>query len=438
MQNNDKSKKTVLIDLTANSPSPVNGSKSTNPPACIRSSSIQPAPPQHHQQPKTTASSNPSSSVPPTPAAVRSPAMKNPYSTSKKVSTPMVNPYAKKPAKSFVGGAEQARLNARKRQGKKIAVPKPSNVSEVVSRHMNPVDRFFMIMLMTTAAEYMKAATKDSVAQEIWEACCRRAGVPLCKNPIAPVYSTASEHYSIRTALMLEEARHSISVGMETSWSRRKQPLHMLCLVQERNRQGFIKATFRKNLKFTKDELFSIRPGSVVQCMMRDDQPIVKNAYLGVITSANRESTEKERSFSVSFFVDNMPDTTKMDVSIMFITQLVTECRCFEALTTMPNLAFTKQLLGAPESQVKGVHTRFKDDGTATVNSKEEPGKTLDDFFKAKPVKEEESKIFSFKKLNKTQEDAAYSFLNSASGTISIVQGPPGTGMQTSDAFANY
>lgn len=423
MQNGAADKKSVLIDLTANSPSPCNASHATNTPAC-KSSLIQ-ARQLLPELPEPALTTNPhTNNTPSTPAIGPPLTIRNPYSSSKNTSTAMVNPYTQKKPASFVGGAEQARLKARKRQGKKIAVPKQANASEVVNRHMNAFDRFFTIMFKTSAAEYLKAATKDSVAQEIWEACCRRAGVPICNNPIASVYSTASEHFSARASLVLEEARNAVSAGMGSSWSRRKQPLYLTCLVQEKSRYGGIKASFKKNVKFEKEELFNIRPGAVIQCIIRDDQPIVNNAYLGVITAANRESVEMNRSFSVSFFVDDMPDTSKMDVSISFITQLVTECRCFEALTTMPHLAFTKQLLGTPGAQLKGVHTRFEEGKSKEV----ETSNTLDNYFRAKPVEEEQSTIFKIKKLNKTQEDAAYGFLNSAPGSISIVQGPPGTG----------
>jgi hypothetical protein len=342
----------------------------------------------------------------------------------------MVNPYAKKPLGSFVGGAEQARVKARKRQGKKIEVPTQPKATEVVNRTLHAFDRFFIIMLTSTASDYLKAATKDQVAKDIWHACCRRAGVQPLENPIAPVYSTASEHFSVRTALVMEEARHSVSAGLETSWKQRKPPLHATGVSQERvSRSGIFKVTFRKSSgKFTKDELFHIRPGSIVQCMLRDDQPIINNAYLGVITTGSRDVVETQRSFTCSFFVEKMPDLTKLEVSMAFITQLVTEYRCFEALTTMPHLTFTKQLMGSLESQSKGVHTRFDEgnekEATKSVN-------TIENYFQTKPIKEdveEAPKYFHPMTLNKTQQDAANSFLHSAAGTISIVQGPPGTG----------
>jgi hypothetical protein len=343
----------------------------------------------------------------------------------------MVNPYAKKPMPpantSFVGGAEKARVNARKRQGKKIDVPKQAKATEVVNRTLHAFDRFFIIMLTSAAADYLKAATKDQVAKEIWHACCRRAGVQPCENPVAPRYSTVSEHFAVRAALVMEEARHSISAGLETCWKQRKHPLYMTGVSQERvSRSGIVKVTFRKSSgKFAKDELYNIRPGSIVQCMLRDDQPIVNNAYLGVITTGSRDMVETQRSFTCSFFAENMPDLTKLEVSIAFVTQLVTECRCFEALTTMPHLPFMSQLLGSTESQSKAVHTRF-DDGKEKEDKKSE--KTIEQYFQPKPVKQEAPKYFHAKKLNKTQEDAANTFLNSAAGTISIVQGPPGTG----------
>jgi AAA domain len=418
----------------------------------------------------------------------KSTTMVNPYKTTVK------NPYQKRPVSSsppppqttFIGGAEAARRRAvqelkRKsssmksgkatrilRPGEQLSDPPNVKKKNVLSKYMNTFERFFAALFRSTVEEYRASASQSS-STKLWECLCSRLDVTVPTQPVDARYADLVQHCQVRVALILEECRNTVadaihkihvqsSARSNASYGR-NQPLRLSEIgVQRieptsqkasRETAEHSKVTFQKSMtSFTYAELSVIRPGAVFLCSLGGDR-----STLGVVVTGNRDHVESTRSFAMMLFRD-MELTPHMRVTLIYVTQLVTQYRCFEALTTNYTIHFISHLLGHPPDVPKNTHIRFgkqrvsfSQSSDTSDNSDEEEDDVLLQPTKHRLIsnglslkgirsgsKEDNdpiSKYFHIPILNATQDEAAQTFLSSKPNTITIVQGPPGTGKTT-------
>jgi hypothetical protein len=381
----------------------------------------------------------------------------------------------------FIGGAEAARRKARQKRRQPTLIQRPGQAhpanattsSKTPSEptlelplKMNTFERFFAALLRSPHSDFVQSAANDSTATAasllLWQTICRRVGLVPPTQPLAACYRhDYAAHFGLRAALVLEEARHAIATALlrmpmntttVSSAGRNKKarggggqhnqpgtsvPTFAVTthLVEPSNSHGHIRVTFVKSSpqKFTTAELYHIRPGAIVQCT------VGTMIRLGVICNANRDQVMASQCIHCLFFQsdDWHPD---MHGTVSIVTQLVTQLRCFEAMTLAhpeKTIGFLHALVGIKHA----VHTRFsedQEDGTLVGKS----GRTMEitqvtpcDPPTAATVTPralspclESTPQFDIPSLNATQHDAAQAYLQSAPHTITLVQGPPGTG----------
>jgi hypothetical protein len=345
------------------------------------------------------------------------------------------NPYKKK----FVGGAEKARLDAQKKnRGTKIMRPEEKERldSEVLPKKMFPFERFFASLLRSSPQEFLEADTVEQKSEALWGVICNRVNLKTLKAPIPACVQDPQVHFDLRAALVLEEARNAISQPLASKWKHRKVPSGTMTLTAHYHEEksnansnlGHAKIVFVKQLPFTKDELFNIRPGGIFECLPRDKQRSIQNVILGVVGSSARETIEKSRSFTLFIFRDVPHKIEETDWIVAPITALITELRQFEAMTCKPSsIGFLHSLLGK-----KGpTHVRFgEDQKPAAVVKKVVKGASINDYFHPVQIDcdDEPSPMFKLPRLNPSQSKAASTFLESPQNSLTIIQGPPGTG----------
>jgi hypothetical protein len=384
----------------------------------------------------------------------------------------------------FIGGAEAARRKARQKRRQPTLIQRPgqahpratttsnkppSEPTLELPLKMNTFERFFAALLRSPVSDFVQsAAINDNAAAAaslaLWKTICRRVGLVPPTQPLSSCYRhDYVAHFGLRAALVLEEARHAIAASLlrmpmtttTTSLSndagRNKKsrgggpqkpgsscsvPTFAMTkhLVEPSNSHGHVRVTFVKSSpqKFTTAELYHIRPGAVVQCT------VGTMVRLGVICNANRDQVMASQCIHCLFFQsdDWHPDTHG---TVSIVTQLVTQLRCFEAMTLAhpeKTIGFLHALVGIKHA----VHTRFSEDpedGPLVGKGHTEiTHVTPSDLATVATVTPralspclESTPQFDIPSLNATQHDAAQAYLQSAPHTITLVQGPPGTGV---------
>jgi hypothetical protein len=298
--------------------------------------------------------------------------------------------------------------------------------SQVLPKKMNPFDRFFAALLRSSPQEFLEAQTVDVKADALWAVICKRVGLEALTAPIPAYIADAQLHFDLRAALVLEEARHAISQPLAQKWKQRngKDPSGTMTLTAHYSEQvqsqssnlGHAKIVFCKLHPFTKDELFNIRPGTVFECLPRDGQRSIQNVILGVVGSGKREKVEKSRSFTLFIFRDSPAKMEDTDWILAPINTLITELRQYEAMTCkLSSVGFLQNLLGNKGPS----RTHMLSDAL------------MEDYFPPAsgqvPV-DGPAPMFKMPRLNPSQSKAASAFLESGQNSITIIQGPPGTG----------
>ncbi|GKY97201.1 hypothetical protein MPSEU_000678500 [Mayamaea pseudoterrestris] len=406
------------------------------------------------------------------------PTIKSPYAThpsSSNAALPssstaiMKNPYAKTAAKpnAFVGGAEKARQNARKKlkqPATRIVRPDERDKldRDVLSKNMGAMERFFCALLRSSAAEFHASASDEGKAQVLWEAICKRVGLAVPSAPLPASFSSMDQHYNARATLVLEEARFSIAQSLQRYFgNRNKTPgaiSPIVCHYAQANQHQITKLDFQSSRPFTKEQLFHIRPGGLFLLQARDGNKLMQDALLGVILSNNRGQVETKHMFSLHVH-DSLRLPTPLDQSVWSITPLctlVSESRCFCAMIAPAPVKFNALLIGGSRNQLQTpTHVRFDENGEnvlkdsqmnsnmtqPTQNVSDKTGATaiaapkggqlsMDTFLKPSSDSQRDV-MFKLPPLNPTQQKAATSFLDSKEGHIQIIQGPPGTGKTT-------
>ena len=402
--------------------------------------------------------------------------------------------------------------------------------------YRNTMERFYHAVLHWPWSDYV-AATAAAAQITLWERMChclRLDPSSLGRAPIQSTYPDIVTHCQVRTMVLLEEVRNTLCEGVAkllphlnnnnsgrnphggstTHSHHHHQPKYQWiqldvkvvamepCDKSSSNSSRHpkkhapttttaLEPNFRimvqSGRSFTKHELFHIRPGAVF--VLRSRSLVPPNGggssssalpIFGVVTTGNREMVEQAHKFEVMIFNEFERFTPSHDlVTITYVTQLVTEFRCYEALNTNYHIHFEAQLLGNPEPPPpvpSSTHTRFIDSDDDSTNHPHEDRHSY--LFKVTPKKEKKngdihhdsdddstnhpgedrhsylvpvtplgptndhdppllpaelvnSTYFVVPPLNPTQNRVATQFLQSPSGKITLVQGPPGTGKTT-------
>jgi hypothetical protein len=334
--------------------------------------------------------------------------------------------------------------------------------SQVLPKKMNPFDRFFAALLRSSPQEFLEAHTIDSKADALWAVICQRVGLTALTAPIPAYVPDAQQHFDLRAALVLEEARHAISQPLAQKWKQQQQQrtggknnqdpnpvIGTMTLTAHYREQGqsqyqqqsqssnlgHAKIVFcKQHSPFTKDELFNIRPGTVFECLPVDGQQSIQNVVLGVVGSGKREKVEKSRSFTLFIFRDVPVRIEDTDWILSPVNTLITELRQYEAMTCkISSVGFLQNLLGNKgPSRRKHTWLDSDDDETPPPAATATNGVMEDYFPPAAAVGELQADgpapMFQIPRLNPSQSKAASAFLKSGPNSITLIQGPPGTG----------
>jgi hypothetical protein len=349
----------------------------------------------------------------------------------------------------FIGGAAMARRTATstaistatsttKRKGNRILRPgEKADQKKGLPLGLSPFERFFAGLLRSETSDFL------GKPREAWTKICQRMNLPTPSKPLEACYDNQKLHFAYRAALVLEEARYSISEGVmsmqkrmaldakrpntqknQKNFRRRDKNSNTMLLTLAdadfKEKTGHSSLCFEKGkTPFTLDEVANLRQGTVFGCLNLSLASNVANMFLGCILPASRDEMINSHSFSVIIFrqIKAAPGT-KWELTP--ITSLLSEQRKFEACTStaMASVPFLFPLLGTKIS----THTRFMEDegGNSVAVEAIKP----DPFEDEDPSCEYEmSGTFRLKPLNRSQEKAASAFLKSEQNTITLVQG---------------
>jgi AAA domain len=397
---------------------------------------------------------------------------------------------------SFMGGAEAARRQARSNSlfsgqptnNLRCDPRPPEQRCELPVHVVDSFERFFGSLLRSSPLDFVKDADENnSTDLHLWRTCCERVGIQVPTHALHNYYSDAKVHFSLRAALVIEEARHSLSSILGPRWlhtlpsapgeepipirrgghrGENSTPILMTVLDDaETNPRGHTRVTFTKDDPFTTYEQSHLRSGTVFECVSGSQGRCTIDAvHLGVVLHATNEKkdddaavSEKETRSACLLFCRPLPAAaTRIETEWVLtpVSTLLSELRQFEAMTTVRGKLrpeFLVALLGHTKPPPpKSTHILFgsMDDEAfdfllpcePTPDPIREHGDSPPQAREAKRIKTEHSTqhqqppaetMFTMSTLNESQERAAVTFLESSKFSISLIQGPPGTGKTT-------
>jgi hypothetical protein len=412
----------------------------------------------------------------------------------------------------FIGGAERARREEQKKRSRPVKSlssngkgkgkgngkgngKKQKHTSHVHGRlpkSLSPNERF-CASLLTSSVEELRGSNATSQQRDaLMQQVCGRVGVAL-PQALPSNYSCAREYYDLRTALVLEEARFTLSETLGRRKHKTSIPV-TLASVDERKKTGHCVLQFGKhygdrykNLSpaFTPQELYYMRPGNCFQVDFvygggnKDNNDINNNLSGSVLASIvpqfQHDSSQAPtvtlmvyQSEALPPKIDHHVDDPSISWTISPLGSLISHVRQFEACTRATKVAFLPSILSHKQS----THIRFddsddSDDGDEPEEPKEgkEPENDISTSTNNTPISVSPSATATataspttsttpgetqtpkescetqaprvitptstLSKLNATQQKAAKRFLESAESTLTLVQGPPGTGKTT-------
>mmetsp|Transcript_475 Transcript_475/g.1221 ORF Transcript_475/g.1221 Transcript_475/m.1221 type:complete len:1117 (+) Transcript_475:151-3501(+) len=364
--------------------------------------------------------------------------------------------------KTNSGATDLRDVRSKKKKARRILRPDEKQKSkETIPVGLPPFQRFYTALLRSEANEFL------GQSKDVWKIVCDRLALPTVSSPLSPSYRNMKDHFSSRAALVIEEARQSLTDsirlvkndiennrkrGSNKHGSNNAMPRHFydrppnrnqyfssmdmsITRVEHKGNSGHSILTFAKTSgRFTKDELFSLRHGTIFVCLDGKASYTIDNIHLGVILPQNREEMVNSNSFVIMIF-RKIKKTIKGKWKLTPIISLLSEQRKFEAcLNQMATpVPFLLPLLGRKKpTHIRSVGDHCDDE--KTFNSGERPCNEdtpdSDSDCEVLEVVDLEA-TFQIPRLNTMQEEAANAFLKSKSDTISLVQGPPGTGKTT-------
>ena len=201
---------------------------------------------------------------------------------------------------------------------------------------------------------------------------------------------------------------------------------------------------------FTYDEMQTLRQGTVVALYDTALHPSIRNVLLALVLPQSREDIVELTSFKVMVFrkayvkISSRSSSTlalssksSSSWTVLPVTCLLTSQREFESCSMLAygkKLPFVSSLLGGMKASL---HLRFRTDSNGDMHTVQNNKKGKNNVNNGEYLEEskmtlkEARKIYVFPNLNKSQEEAARTFLNSNDGSLTLCQGPPGTGKTT-------
>ena len=352
--------------------------------------------------------------------------------------------------------------------------------SQVLSIKMNPMERFFAALFRSIPQQFIDSHRNHIARTDLLHQITQRVGLQ------PPTQQIKHYHYKAHTAalasLVLEEVRHAVA---EALCQTKRSPSILVKLSSTRGLTPHDVLFFRKATDFTTQQLHDIRPGTVFSIQRINDTKIL----LGTVVNFTERTLDSHDDLdeaippntalqSIALMIYQNIKMTVGDYHIAPLTGLITQVRQFEACTAynLLGVPFLPSLMGHKGStHIKfDLHDEFKDnndddgdydddnngDDNNGVNDTTMREFQSDDIVhvksetkteQVKPKEKTEKDInslchsptacaappigaysdpdtFSIPTLNEMQETACLSFLNSKSASITLVQGPPGTG----------
>lgn len=368
-----------------------------------------------------------------------------------------------------------ARLNAKRRPlatNKKAAtrILRPDEVQksmQCIPSGLSSFETFFACLLRSEVTEYLpvieRGGKRAISSRKVLETICQRLSLPAPIKPVASCYPNIKDHFSHRAALVLEEARFTIEDGLRrikqdsmqfrsSSFSngekgRGQKPgwrldadatslittsngstmVLRLTGIELKERSGHSILTFLKETgPFTRDEMQSLRHGTVFVCHDRGLAPNVTNSILGCVIPQSREDMTNMHSFAIMIF-KRVKKSSQEIWDLTPIASLLSEQRMFDACIGQISkpVSFVFPLLGMKEAS----HVKFHEDDDG--NTYEVSAESHDD---APSGNDDDSdcqvlefggqeNAFVLPTLNEMQEKAARSYLSAKKDTITLIQG---------------
>mmetsp|Transcript_54700 Transcript_54700/g.59327 ORF Transcript_54700/g.59327 Transcript_54700/m.59327 type:complete len:350 (+) Transcript_54700:294-1343(+) len=337
---------------------------------------------------------------------------------------------------------------SKKKKASRILRPNEKQKSkETIPLRLNIFERFFASLLRSEASEYL------GQSKEVWKTICDRLSLPVPSNPLPSWYSNQKDHFTNRAALVIEEARQSISDGLRLlkddfkiterrderclkskNKNARLGPFNLsstdlsITRVEHKGKSGHSILTFSKqHAPLTRDELLSLRHGTVLACLDQNLTAALGNVILGTVIPQRREEIVSSNTFVVMVFkkIKKKIDGNKWKLTP--ISSLLSELRKFEACCILSEnpVPFLLPLLG----RKKPTHIRCIKDNIGDTKELNTQEKSLEEDYTDSSSDCEELEIvnleatFQIPRLNEMQEKAASAFLGSKSDTITLVQG---------------
>jgi hypothetical protein len=378
----------------------------------------------------------------------------------------------------FIGGAERARREAQKKRfrppdnnnnntgkGNGRGKKKKKHTSHVqqgrLPKSLPPNERFFACLLTSSVEELRQSNATPQQRDALMRQVCGRVGVAPPQAALPSNYSTLKEYYEPRTALVLEEARYTLSETLGRKQQRHKTIAVTLAQVEERKKTGHVVLQFVKPYgglyknfppAFTPQELYDMRPGGCFQVDFSSKH--LSGSLLSSIVPQFQFDSSSEPTVTLMVYqsealppkIDHRVDDASMTWTISPIGSLISHVRQFEACTRATNVAFLPTILSHKQS----THVRFDDSDDDDIDESENilpsssasanhntpiSGASSPDQTPKEPCdKAHQPQVMipsPLSKLNGTQQKAAKRFLESTESTLTLVQGPPGTGKTT-------
>jgi hypothetical protein len=333
-------------------------------------------------------------------------------------------------------------VKSKKKKASRILRPDEKQKSkETIPLRLNIYERFFASLLRSEANEYI------GQSKEVWKTICDRLSLPIPNCPLPPSYSNMKDHFMNRAALVAEEARQSISDGLQllkddfnsnerercSNSNKKNAQLNLMSMelsitwVEHKGKSGHSILTFSKqHTPFTRDELLCLRHGTVLACLDQKLTPVMENVLLGTVIPQNREEIVSSNTFVVMVF-RIIKKTIKGNWKLTPIASLLSEQRKFEACSFLINnpVPFLLPLLGRKQpTHIRRIKDNIGDTKEFNTKEKNSNGDCIDSSSDCEVLEIVDLEAtFQIPRLNEKQEQAANAFLDSKSDTITLVQG---------------
>lgn len=358
--------------------------------------------------------------------------------------------------KTFVGGSELARRNARKR----ALQPKKRKVGTV---HKNTSGRgilhkqlrtgkikshelFFSALLLSGKHDLQHSEQNKFIHQQIIDRAMAFLSLPCIQvnQTYQPniKFHDSIDFYTSKVSALVEESRCILSRALNRNWSYQDLKIPVQLESVEQHKAKIFDClwifTFSKPSQQTKEisqgsrisneEMKHFKPFSVFS--IEDvDTGIFLLAYSYPMSHKVLSDDLSENKLRLMIVFNNSTYIeSRLSIGSSFILKplesFISEQRQFEAVINVnlypPSSSFMNNFLGLSQNK-KGKHTRFDSDG-----EEEEVFNENERFSDRIEVEDSDDKLEKLStKLNATQETALNLFLRSAYGSMVLVQGPP-------------